>query len=389
VTEDALPAFEAEAFHEKKAIVQPKPHRNALNRPSKQYRSDGISNLSNKTKSQGLSIPSEFVAEEETPEETVYTGAEESAKDRWARKRFEDPTEGVETSEKPMADLPWYLQPQHQASITPIFDAGNPMAERQMLPDLPVHPPKHLKEIVEHLSVQIGLDYLTILDLRRLDPPPGLGNNLIMIVGTSRSEKHLTVAGSRFCAHLRREFKLTPYADGLLGPNELKIKQRRQAKKATALANAGSRDKLEELDDGIKTGWVCVHVGHLDPHPEAELKPERRADGVIGFGEENNKVTVVVQMFTEEKRLMVDIEGLWQGILEKNLRAQERRTDRTSAVPDVDGEIAKADEDDETSLTPKELNARKKFKMGDKTVLDGLDQWNASQGNARSAEHTI
>ena len=66
------------------------------------------------------------------------------------------------------------------------------------------------------------------------------------------------------------------------------------------MANAGGNAAaLEEMDDGIRTGWICVHAGWLNPHPEAPLKQVKRINGMIGFGEENNKVTLIVQIFTE------------------------------------------------------------------------------------------
>lgn len=275
-----------------------------------------------------------------------------------------------------MSSLPWYLQPQHQAPLRSVFtEDTSPHFERQQLPDIPAHPPEHFSDILSHLSVEIGLDYLTILDLRALDPPPALGNNLIMLVGTARSEKHLTVAAERFVAHLRRSYKGSyPYADGLLGRNEARIKAKRKAKKARALANAGaSKDSIEELDDGIATGWICVHAGYYDPHPEAPRKEVRRVNGMVGFGEESRKVTLVVQMFTEERRGAVDIEALWEGILARNLKKQEKdRMALKERVDEVDGEVAKADVDEE-GLTAQEMKARKRFKMGDKTVLDDFE----------------
>jgi hypothetical protein len=265
------------------------------------------------------------------------------------------------------------------------------MAERQKLPELPIHPPPFLEPILQHLSVEIGLDYLSLLDLRRLDPPPALGNNLMMIVGIARGEKHLNVAAERFCAWLRREYKFHPYADGLLGRNELKIKQRRKAKKARALANAGAgANSVEELDDGIRTGWICVHAGYLNPHPEAPLKEVKRINGMVGFGEENNKITLVVQMFTEEKRNVVDLEALWEGILERNLKKQQQQHDANmgSEADESNAGQKSLEEDEEGRLTEQELKARKRFKLGTATVLDGVHDWEP-QETARPATQVL
>ncbi|QDS67504.1 ATPase synthesis protein 25 mitochondrial [Venturia effusa] len=197
------------------------------------------------------------------------------------------------------------------------------MAERQKLPEMPPEPPPELAAILQHLSVDIGLDYLTLLDLRSLDPPPALGANLLMIIGTARSEKHLHVSADRFCRYLRTSHKLRPYADGLLGRNEIKLKMRRKNRRAKLMANAGVISP-ENVDDGIRTGWVCVHAGQIEP-AEGAQKEVRPIEGFVGFGSETNKVTIVVQMLTEEKREELDLESLWNTFLSRNIRRQSYR----------------------------------------------------------------
>lgn len=71
--------------------------------------------------------------------------------------------------------VPWYLQEQPQEAAEP-----SPMAHRQRLPDLPEYPPELLQPLLQHVSVELGLDDLTLLDLRQLDPPPALGSNLLI-----------------------------------------------------------------------------------------------------------------------------------------------------------------------------------------------------------------
>ncbi|TID27714.1 Amino-acid permease [Venturia nashicola] len=241
---------------------------------------------------------------------------------------LEDTTESVSTpSELPPVipeqldpTIPWYLQVQQPKRQ---LDVDHPMAERQRLPEMPPESPPELAAILEHLSVDIGLDYLTLLDLRALNPPPALGANLLMIIGTARSDKHLHVSADRFCRHLRTNHKLKPYADGLLGRNELKLKMKRKNRRAKLVANAGVVSP-ENVDDGIRTGWVCVHAGQIEPAEGVE-KDIRPIEGFVGFGSETNKVTIVVQMLTEEKREELDLEGLWNTMLGRNIRRQSYR----------------------------------------------------------------
>ena len=209
--------------------------------------------------------------------------------------------------------------------------------------------------MLEHLSVSTGLDNLSLIDLRHLDPSPALGSNLLMIIGTARSVKHLNVSADRFCRWLRTEWGLRPYADGLLGRNELKLKLRRKARRQKMMGLVGGRE-VTTVDDGITTGWVCVNVGAVDEdlqprkrtegeqvedmsaegedssrsHVEVDAKQDEEyqnpaeelddqedtedevKDDYAGFGSRSNSPRIVVQMFTEEKRLEMDLEGLWE-----------------------------------------------------------------------------
>jgi hypothetical protein len=228
---------------------------------------------------------------------------------------------------------PWYLQEQSQEPADP-----SPIAHRQRLPDLPEYAPELLQPLLQHVSVDLGLDNLTLLDLRELDPPPALGANLLMIIGTARSEKHLHVSADRLCRWLRTEYKMSPYADGLLGRNELKLKIRRKVKRARLFSAVGSKATGSgELDDGIRTGWVCVNVGRVEGGelPEDRTKLQR-AEGMVGFGARTTGSNIVVQMLTEEKRGEVDLEKLWSGIMNRARKEKDKEIEeaRIAASPE-------------------------------------------------------
>lgn len=240
--------------------------------------------------------------------------------------------------EQTVSHTPWYLQDQ------PDMPVENPLAARQRLPDLPAHPPPLLQPILEHVSVELGMDSLSLLDLRQLDPPPALGANLLMIVGTARSEKHLHVSADRFCRWLRTSYHLRPYADGLLGRNELKLKMKRKAKRARLMSAVGSKPTGEgELDDGIRTGWVCVNIGKVDGGELPTDEKLQRAEGVVGFGAQSKGSSIVVQMLTEEKRGEIDLEKLWTGIMNRARRAKENE-DEEDAAAAGDLDVSEGDE---------------------------------------------
>ena len=236
---------------------------------------------------------------------------------------------------------PWYLQ-EHTAQVK---QDQSPYAERQRIPDLPENPPPALRPILQHISTDLGLDDLSLLDLRHLDPPPALGSNLIMIIGTARSEKHLHVSADRHCRWLRSTYKMHPSADGLLGRNEMKLKLRRKARRSKMLRNVGASEGVE-ADEDLHTGWVCVNIGKVEPAAsqlEMEREQEQESQGFVGFGSRFEGVRLVVQMFTENKRAQFDLETLWGGVLRR--RAAKEKEGERETVTKV--EASNSEEEDE------------------------------------------
>ncbi|KAL1875968.1 ATPase synthesis protein 25, mitochondrial [Paecilomyces lecythidis] len=234
------------------------------------------------------------------------------------------------TGANPDVHIPWYLQVE-----TPSTES-HPLAHKQQLPPLPENSPPVLQDILQHTSVDIGLDDLALFDLRGLDPPPALGGNVIMIIGTARSVKHLNVSADRLCRWLRSTYKLRPYADGLLGRNELKIKLRRKARRARIASSSGAT--LEQKDDGITTGWICVNAGIVEDSKSVRESRERD-ESFEGFGKIAGGTRIVVQMFTEEKRAEINLEGLWSAALEK---AKGRHQDIAIDAPELTSEEVRA-----------------------------------------------
>jgi ribosomal silencing factor RsfS len=236
------------------------------------------------------------------------------------------------------ASIPWYLR--QQSSIP------SPVQQPAEIPDLPPNPPPLLETLLEYVSVTAGLDDLQLLDLRNLDPPPALGPKLLMVVATARSEKHLHVAADRFCRWLRREHNLKANAAGLLGRNELKIKLRRKAKRMRMLANVGGAMPEGNIDDGIRTGWICCTLGKLEAHPDDTHMPGDNVQEFVGFRDIKPGVNVVVQMFTEEKRAETDLETLWGGVLRTHQRNYKSADE---ALRELEQDIEELEDDVEES----------------------------------------
>ena len=228
------------------------------------------------------------------------------------------------------SSIPWYLQ------IQPPQQTHSPLLDRQRLPDLPSDPPPFLQPMLEHISIELGLDDLTLLDLRRLDPPPALGANLLMILSTARSEKHLHVSADRFCRWLRTTHKMKPYADGLLGRGEFKLKMRRKARRSRIMSRVGSAEQ-GNTDDGLRTGWICVNVGTVDGGSIAPIESSA-IEGYVGFGSQSNGAKIVVQMLTEEKREDLDLERLWSQALSRQERREARILRDAEGIGEIQGQ---------------------------------------------------
>lgn len=272
-------------------------HRNDFStaplRRNGQENKGGPDSLEDSTGFGGFALPESVVGEDSTRADSIAHDQESTA---------------IE-ADVPDSPIPWYLQVDAPARTV------KPLLERQQLPDLPDSPPPILQPLLEQISIDLGLDNLTILDLRKLDPPPALGSNLLMVLGTARSEKHLHVSADRLCRWLRSNYKLRPDADGLLGRNELKLKLKRKARRAKLIGNK----ETEDMDDGVRTGWVCVNVGTVD----GAVKEEPQSQNFIGFGRRSEGVKIVVQMLVEEKRQEIDLERLWTGITERQSLTEE------------------------------------------------------------------
>ncbi|KAI1806192.1 hypothetical protein F4811DRAFT_170428 [Daldinia bambusicola] len=208
------------------------------------------------------------------------------------------------TGDTSLATTPWYLQVEPPRQIATI--------EPPPLPEVPSDSPEIISFLLKYVSEELGLDDLSLLDLRELDPPAALGPNLFMLFGTARSERHLNVSSGRLLRWLRAKHHIWANADGLLGPNERKTKLRRKAKRAKLLGG------VEDTDDGIKTGWICVNLGTIGYGKEESAV--FAGDGrVAGFGAAQNGSTIVVQIMTESRRIEMDLESLWKRSLSRSV----------------------------------------------------------------------
>lgn len=185
--------------------------------------------------------------------------------------------------ETPKADtIPWFLR--LKASKAPRYL----LAEKQILPELPQRPPPELADMLNQLSEAHGITDLNTLDLRLLNPPPAIGPNVVMLVGTARSVRHLHATADKVCRYMRTQYKWSPNVDGLLGRNQLKLIHHRKQRRGKVVST-----QMGEVEEAGNSDWVCVHGGSQ---------------------------RLVVQLFTRTRREDMNIDGLWRGILSRDER---------------------------------------------------------------------
>ncbi|KAH0491676.1 hypothetical protein TgHK011_003094 [Trichoderma gracile] len=240
------------------------------------------------------------------------TAAQSNAEAKTGIEELRDEEDIVDSNAED-ADTPWFLdvEPPRRA----------PLQHIASLPKVPEDAPPLLEPMMKYIYEDMGLDELSMLDLRELDPPAALGPNLIMIFGTARSERHLHISAGRFVRWLRKNHQVGARADGLIGPGELKTKLRRLRKKAKMLGT--NTMIMPGSDNGISTGWVCVNFSAHD-HGAQESHSYDESGRFSGFGTPLTGTTVVVQCMTESRRNELDLETLWRGILKRNMEEMQK-----------------------------------------------------------------
>lgn len=264
-----------------------------------------------------------FSSEKAVHEAKAEDNAESEPNDKSAAAVTEDGSQTPQAEQGGgQEEEPWYLQeeaPRHPSLVQ----------HSQPLPELPENVPLILHDLVKYAAEDMGLDNLKLLDLRTLDPPAALGPNLIMLFGTARSERHLHVSGRHLLSWLRRK-GINAHADGVLGPNEFKVKMRRKQRKARLLGTAATP---MGGDDGVTTRWICTNLGTISSGSQGPVEYET----ATGFGTTKTGTTIVVQAFTESKRKELDLELLWSRILARrgddNLIADDLEYTEADAHP--------------------------------------------------------
>ncbi|KAF3935731.1 hypothetical protein ABW19_dt0209064 [Dactylella cylindrospora] len=228
------------------------------------------------------------------------------------------------TSPQPSTETPWYLQspppPAPKRFVSPLIE---------QMPPLPPNPPENFESLMNYLLKDLSLSKLKVMDIRGLDPPPALGQNVIMILATARSERHMNIAADRCSRYMRGILHGAQiYADGLIGRGEMKLREKRERRK-------GKRRTAED-EESMRVGWICVNSGQ----------------------------GIVVQIMTGWKREQLNLEALWsrkihtskkrklkERLLAEGLSEAEIKARVAAEIPDIIEEAPEYDPE-EVASTP-------------------------------------
>ncbi|KAK9378639.1 uncharacterized protein V2V93DRAFT_375427 [Kockiozyma suomiensis] len=169
---------------------------------------------------------------------------------------------------------PWYLRVAESLAQTKVTNVA-------ALPEMPDNSPDELEPILAFLVRDLGLQELSVIDLRGVSTV--FGGEAIMVVSTARSERHLNRAAEQFRVFLKRTYRVKPIIEGLVGKERVKVQERRIKKKLSRYTGdvTSYENDLRSLN---KNSWVFF---------------DSKVSGIH------------VHIITGDKRWELDLEGLW------------------------------------------------------------------------------
>lgn len=228
-------------------------------------------------------------------EEETYFEERELTQEEIAQKAQEEISKQEEIENSTSDDAPWYLRNDEASDLdtTPIFKAE--------IPEIPKDAPSEVEEILNYATKDLGLDNVKIFDIREMDELPAASYADFMIIVSGKSPKHIQNAVDELVTHLKREYKVIPYVEGLLKANSIKREKRRIKRKVRT-------SSYIDTEFGVgPNSWVMV-----DP----------KIDGVM------------LHIMTPERRKEVNLELLWCKPEEKEQYTPE--VEQPSVQDDVD-----------------------------------------------------
>lgn len=192
--------------------------------------------------------------------------------------------------------IPWYVEYNRQ-SLQDKYAA--PRRETAPLPKLPADAPASLLPILTHLSEDVGLVDLAVLDLRHdQNDPWGYGGVVCVLATAPRAERQLQRAVDAIKHFLRATLRLSPRVEGLDSLYDTKVKRRRRKKMQ-------GRTNLQRFEAEERLKWIFIDCGASVATPAAST--------TSGGGGGKDGARILLQLFTPDGREEYDLEDVYAG----------------------------------------------------------------------------
>lgn len=201
------------------------------------------------------------------------------------------------TTDEKDEEVPWYMRDSNEQN--------QPTLNRAVMPELPANSSESLEAVVKEMVQDLGLDDITIVDLRNADPPSSFGPNAMMVVASGKSDKHLVRAATELSKWIKNQYNVIVDQEGLLTSNFSKVRQRRMRKKAARQSTFYVKEN-DQVAMKTANSWVAL---------------DTKVDGIY------------VHLFTPERRRIVNLEEVWQDYLDQDQTVHQNASSTSTDMP--------------------------------------------------------
>ncbi|KAK9471374.1 uncharacterized protein V1510DRAFT_368016 [Dipodascopsis tothii] len=170
--------------------------------------------------------------------------------------------------------IPWYLRKVPAAGDSPF---------NTELPDIPDDAPKELSSVLRYMADDLGLTDIQIFDMRQLKSPTAFGEDAMMVISSTRGERHLLRAAESLRKFMKESFRAKVKTEGMVAPERIKIRERRIKKKLSKFSGDMAMAEQELRSEQAHT-WVLIN------------------SGIRGIN---------IHLMTRDRREELDLETLW------------------------------------------------------------------------------
>lgn len=162
--------------------------------------------------------------------------------------------------------VPWYLREDVATTLVE--------AKEVEIPEIPANAPPQVKDFLDLLAKEYGMDSLLLFDMADLDETHEFRTNNknvdYIIVSTGKSERHIYKAANEMRIHLKHKYNTVPLIEGMVSSAKTPAMRRRLLRRARKGPLATDNEYGRSANS-----WVLCHHENVDVHM---LTKERRQE---------------------------------------------------------------------------------------------------------------